>query len=65
MVFIVQAFAEEEEGDEHDHGDEGGHSHSKTTIWRGTLVLAAILFFYLVELMLGLMKKYLVCCKVQ
>ena len=67
MLFIVQAFGaheEEEEGDGHDHGDdEGGHGHDRTTVGRGVCVLAGILFFYLFELMLGLLKKKLVCCK--
>ena len=65
VSLIIQAFGaheEEEEDDGHGHGDDEGHGHDRTTIWRGCCVLAGILVFYLFELMLGLLKRKLVCC---
>ena len=66
MLLFIKAFGahEEEEGDDgHDHGDDEGHVHDRTTIWRGCCVLGGILLFYMFELMLALLKRKLVCCR--
>jgi len=61
MSSIVQAFGEHEEEDNgHGHGDEDEHGHDKTTIWRGCCILGGILFFYMFELTLSMVKKKLV-----